>query len=205
MYNSDGTLSRTEFDDDNDGTTNRTETYSYDGDGNRIRTDFDTDNDDTIDRREAYTYNPDNTLSRTDFDTDGNDTIDLSEAYTYNPGGILIRTNIDTDGDGDLDLVEYEGDVAYSGDFPNHAGLELVRLGEAGTELTIPDAFVFAGNGDPATPVRIEGGGVDTLRFDMDDFTREHAHIGRHEYWSFAADDGTWSFLVDVDVELFDI
>jgi len=124
----------------------------------------------------------------------------------YNLNGALSRTDFDTDGDGDLDLVEYEGGLAYSRDFPNHAGLELVRLGEAGTELTIPDAFVFAGNGDPATPVRIEGGGVDTLRFDRDDFTQgDNIYTDGNEYLSFAADDGTWSFLVDEDVMLLDI
>ncbi len=78
--------------------------------------------------------------------------------------------------------------------------------GDGGTDLTIPDNFVFAGNGAPATPVRIEGGSQDTLRFDMDDFTEgDRANVGGEEYRSFAADDGTWSFLIDTDVMLFDL
>ena len=81
-----------------------------------------------------------------------------------------------------------------------------VGRGDGTTELTIPDEFVFAGNGDPATPVRIEGGGVDTLRFDMDDFTEgDRVNVAGEEYRSYAADDTTWSFIVDTDVQMFDI
>ena len=131
--------------------------------------------------------------------------------YPEDPSGDRYRRDDDTDGDGDLDRVEYEGDFDYSEAFPNHSGLEVVLMSGVGsgngtTDLTIPDAFVFAGNGDSATPVRIEGGGVDTLRFDMDDFTEaDRADIDGEEYRSFAADDATWSFIVDVDVVLFDI
>ncbi len=124
--------------------------------------------------------------------------------------------------DGDLDQVWYEGDFDYSEDFPNHAGLETVLMSFAGrgdgttmsfagrgdgtTELTIPDGFVFAGNGDPATPVRIEGGAPDTLRFDMEDFTEgDRVTVDGEEYRSFAADNGSWSFLIDTDVMLFDL
>ena len=81
-----------------------------------------------------------------------------------------------------------------------------VGSGDGTTDLTIPDGFVFAGNGDSATPVRIEGGGVDTLRFDMDDFTEgDRVDFEGEEYRSFAADDATWSFIVDLDIMLFDI
>ena len=81
-----------------------------------------------------------------------------------------------------------------------------VGSGDGTTDLTITDGFVFAGNGDPATPVRIEGDGVDTLRFDMDDFMEgDRVNVAREEYRSFAADDATWSFIVDLDIMLFDI
>ena len=99
----------------------------------------------------------------------------------------------------------------FAGNFPNNIGLEVVRLdgldGDGSTDLTIPDEFVFAGNGEPARPVRIEGGSTDTLRFDMDDFAEapEPVGFGGETYRGFASDDQTWSFLVDADVMLFDI
>ena len=47
---------------------------------------------------------------------------------------------------------------------------------------------------------------MDTLRFDMDDFTEEdRVDVSGDEYRSFTADDGTWSFIVDADVMLFDL
>ena len=125
--------------------------------------------------------------------------------------GLSVRLDEDTDGDGDTDRVTYEGDTDFAGNFPNNIGLEVVRLdgldGDGSTDLTIPDEFVFAGNGEPATPVRIEGGSTDTLRFDMDDFAEapEPVGFGGESYRSFAPDDQTWSFLVDADVMLFDI
>ena len=125
--------------------------------------------------------------------------------------GLSVRLDEDTDGDGDTDRVTYEGDTDFAGNFPNNIGLEVVRLdgldGDGSTDLTIPDEFVFAGNGEPATPVRIEGGSTDTLRFDMDDFAEapETVGFGGESYRSFASDDQTWSFLVDADVMLFDI
>ena len=125
--------------------------------------------------------------------------------------GLSVRLDEDTDGDGDTDRVTYEGDADFAGNFPNNIGLEVVRLdgldGDGSTDLTIPDEFVFAGNGEPATPVRIEGGSTDTLRFDMDDFAEapEPVGFGGESYRSFAPDDQTWSFLVDADVMLIDI
>ena len=104
--------------------------------------------------------------------------------------------------------MSYEGDADFAGDFPNHAGLEVVRLGFVGrgdgfTTLTIPDGFVFAGAS--GSQVRIEGGSTDTLRFDMDDFTEgDRVIVEGQDYRSFAADDGSWSFLVDADVTLID-
>ena len=125
--------------------------------------------------------------------------------------GLSVRLDEDTDGDGDTDRVTYEGDTDFAGNFPNNIGLEVVRLdgldGDGSTDLTIPDEFVFAGNGEPARPVRIEGGNTDTLRFDMDDFAEapETVGFGGESYRGFASDDQTWSFLVDADVMLFDI
>ena len=124
--------------------------------------------------------------------------------------GLSVRLDEDTDGDGDTDRVTYEGDADFAGNFPNNIGLEVVRLdgldGEGGTDLTIPDEFVFAGN-PSGNQVRIEGGKTDTLRFDMDDFAEapEPVGFGGESYRSFASDDQTWSFLVDADVMLFDI
>ena len=124
--------------------------------------------------------------------------------------GLSVRLDEDTDGDGDTDRVTYEGDADFAGNFPNNIGLEVVRLdgldGEGGTDLTIPDEFVFAGN-PSGNQVRIEGGNTDTLRFDMDDFAEapETVGFGGESYRSFASDDQTWSFLVDADVMLFDI
>jgi len=78
--------------------------------------------------------------------------------------------------------------------------------GDGGTDLTIPDNFVFAGNTAPGSRVRIEGDDMDTLRFDMDDFTEgDRANVGGEEYRSFAADNGSWSFFIDTDVMLFDL
>ena len=124
--------------------------------------------------------------------------------------GLSVRLDEDTDGDGDTDRVTYEGDADFAGNFPNNIGLEVVRLdgldGEGGTDLTIPDEFVFAGN-PSGNQVRIEGGNTDTLRFDMDDFAEapEPVGFGGESYRSFAPDDQTWSFLVDADVMLIDI
>ena len=106
--------------------------------------------------------------------------------------------------------MTYGGDTDFAGNFPNNIGLEVVRLdgldGEGGTDLTIPDEFVFAGN-PSGNRVRIEGGSTDTLRFDMDDFTEapEAVGFGGESYRGFAPDDQAWSFLVDADVMLFDI
>ena len=124
--------------------------------------------------------------------------------------GLSVRLDEDTDGDGDTDRVTYGGDTDFAGNFPNNIGLEVVRLdgldGEGGTDLTIPDEFVFAGN-PSGNRVRIEGGSTDTLRFDMDDFTEapEAVGFGGESYRGFAPDDQAWSFLVDADVMLFDI
>ena len=133
--------------------------------------------------------------------------------YTWYPEGSAdrYRSDADTDNDGDLDQVQYEGDFDYSEEFPNHAGLEVVRMsfvgrGDDTTDLTIPDEFVFAGNTAPGSRVRIEGGGVDTLRFDLDDFTEgDRVDFEGENYRSFTADDGTWSFIVDADVMVFDL
>ena len=145
-----------------------------------------------------------------DLDADDDGNIDRSNHYTFAADGAqsLTRTAFDTDGDGDLDRVSYEGDADFAGEFPNHAGLEVVRLGFVGrgdgfTTLTIPDGFVFAGAS--GSRVRIEGGSTDTLRFDMDDFTEgDRVIVEGQDYRSFAADDGSWSFLVDADVTLID-
>jgi len=220
-HDGDGNRIRTYVDDGADGTTDEIIHHHYNEAGYRIRNDYDTDLDGTIDLGYFFGENNDGWnfplwAEHYSYDEDGNRS--LTRVDYLGLDGSRFRADVDTDGDGDLDLVKYEGrdivyegrviveGIAYSGDFPNHAGLELVRLDGAGTELTIPDAFVFAGNGDPATPVRIEGSGVDTLRFDRDDFTQgDNIYTDGNDYLSFAADDGTWSFLVDVDVTLFDI
>ena len=274
-YNLSGRLSQASFDDDNDGTTDRSESYTYDANGNLSRTSFDDDADSTNDRIESYSYDLNGNLSRTEFDNNADGIIERAENYDLNgnlirteidtdndgvldrieidlnndgnperveirnPSGQLVREEIDnlsdgtpnrvnyywypedldgdrdpfrqdddTDGDGDLDRVSYEGDADFAGDFPNHAGLEVVRLGFVGrgdgfTTLTIPDGFVFAGAS--GSQVRIEGGSTDTLRFDMDDFTEgDRVIIEGQDYRSFAANDGSWSFLVDADVTLID-
>ena len=274
-YDANDRVSQTEFDDDNDGTTDRNESYTYDANGNLSRTSFDDDADSTNDRIESYSYDLNGNLIRTEFDDDADGIIERAENYDLNgnlirteidtdndgvldrteidlnndgnperveirnPSGQLVREEIDnlsdgtpnrvnyywypedldgdrdpfrqdddTDGDGDLDRVSYEGDADFAGDFPNHAGLEVVRLGFVGrgdgfTTLTIPDGFVFAGAS--GSRVRIEGGSTDTLRFDMDDFTEgDRVIVEGQDYRSFAADDGSWSFLVDADVTLID-
>ena len=211
-----GNRTRTDFDDDNDGTTDRAE--NYDLNGNLIRTEMDTDNDGFLDRTEIDLDgdgNPERVEAR---DTSGQlvrlETDDLSDGtpnrveYYWYPEDLAgsrdeFRQDDDTDGDGDLDRVTYEGDADFAGEFPNHAGLEVVRLGFVGggdgsTDLTIPDEFVFAGN-PSGNQVRIEGGNTDTLNFDMDDFTEgDRSDVNGESYRSFTADDGSWSFLVDV-------
>ena len=107
---------RTDFDDDNDGTTDRSEAYSY-ANGNLTRTDFDDDNDGTTDRSEAYSYtngnltrtdfddDNDGTTDRSEYDDDGDGTTDRVETYIYTNGN-LTRTNFDVDNDGTTDRVE---------------------------------------------------------------------------------------------------
>ena len=204
-----GRLSRVEFDDDGDSTTDRSESYVYNSRGRLSQVSFDDDGDGTTDRSEAYEYNLSGRLSRSNFDDDNDGTPDRVEYYWYpeDLGGARdqFRQDNDTDGDGDLDRVTYEGDADFAGDFPNHAGLEVVRLGDGDglITLTIPDGFVFAGAS--GSQVRIEGGSTDTLRFDMDDFTEgDRVNVEGQDYRSFAADDGSWSFLVDADITLID-
>ena len=220
-YDLNGNLSRTEFDDDADGIIERVE--NYDLNGNLIRTEIDTDNDGVLDRTEidlnndgnperVEIRNPSGQVVRQEIDNLSDGTPNRVNYYWY-PEDLdgdrdPFRQDDDTDGDGDLDRVSYEGDADFAGDFPNHAGLEVVRLGFVGrgdgfTTLTIPDGFVFAGAS--GSRVRIEGGSTDTLRFDMDDFTEgDRVIIEGQDYRSFAADDGSWSFLVDADVTLID-
>ena len=88
----DGLTDRTDFDDDADGTTDRSEAYIYDDDGNRTRTRFDDDADGLTDR--------------TEFDDDADGTIDRSETYTYNANGRVSQTGFDDDGDGTIDRIE---------------------------------------------------------------------------------------------------
>ena len=220
-YDLNGNLIRTEFDDDADGIIERAE--NYDLNGNLIRTEIDTDNDGVLDRTEidlnndgnperVEIRNPSGQLVREEIDNLSDGTPNRVNYYWY-PEDLdgdrdPFRQDDDTDGDGDLDRVSYEGDADFAGDFPNHAGLEVVRLGFVGrgdgfTTLTIPDGFVFAGAS--GSQVRIEGGSTDTLRFDMDDFTEgDRVIIEGQDYRSFAANDGSWSFLVDADVTLID-
>ena len=220
-YDLNGNLTRTEFDDDADGIIERAE--NYDLNGNLIRTEIDTDNDGVLDRTEidlnndgnperVEIRNPSGQLVREEIDNLSDGTPNRVNYYWY-PEDLdgdrdPFRQDDDTDGDGDLDRVSYEGDADFAGDFPNHAGLEVVRLGFVGrgdgfTTLTIPDGFVFAGAS--GSQVRIEGGSTDTLRFDMDDFTEgDRVIVEGQDYRSFAADDGSWSFLVDADVTLID-
>ena len=147
-----------------------------------------------------------------EWDRNDDGTIDRID-YTWYPGGTadVYRRDEDTDNDGDLDQVQYEGNVDYSEEFPNHAGLEVVLLsgvggGDGVTELTIPDEFVFAGNTAPGSRVRIEGGNTDTLRLDLNDFTEgDRVDFEGENYRGFTADDGTWSFIVDADVMVFDL
>ena len=219
-YDGNGNLTRTDFDDDADGITDRAE--NYDLNGNLIRTEMDTDNDGFLDRTEIdlngdgnperiEARNTSGQLVRLESDDLSDGTPNRVEYYWY-PEDLdgsrdEFRQDDDTDGDGDLDRVTYEGDADFAGEFPNHAGLEVVRLGfvgggEGSTTLTIPDEFVFAGN-PSGNQVRIEGGNTDMLNFDMDDFTEgDRSDVNGESYRSFTADDGSWSFLVDADVRL---
>ena len=181
--------------------------YSYDTNYFQDDYDYDNDNDGTIDK--IYHHDANGNLTRTEVDDDGDGIIDWIDTWYPENATDRYRRDEDTDNDGDLDQVEYAGDFDYSEDFPKNRGLEVVLLGGVGegvTDLTIPDGFVFAGNTAPDAPVRIEGSGVDKLRFDMDDFTEgDRTDFGGDEYRSFTADDGTWSFIVDADVMLFDL
>ena len=214
------------FDTDDDGTIDRIETYTHDANGNRTRTDFDDDADGRRDRIETYTHDASGNLTRTAFDDTGDGRIERTQTYTLDAAGNRTETRFDDDNDGGIDRVAHhnvdsvvrwdidtdnDGGIDFSGAFPDHAGLEVVLLslagsGNRGTDLTIPDNFVFAGNTAPGSRVRIEGNGVDTLRFDMDDFTEgDRVDFEGENYRSFTADDGTWSFTVDADVLLFDL
>ena len=200
-------LTRTAFDTDGDGTADRIDHYTYDDDGARrvIRRDFDLDGDGNPERIQHL--DADGRLVRLESDDLDDGTPNQVEYYWY-PEDLdgardEFRQDEDTDGDGELDRVTYGGNVDFAGEFPNHVGLEVVRMGFVGggdgsTTLTIPDNFVFAGN-PSGNQVRIEGGNTDTLNFDMDDFTEgDRSDVNGESYRSFTANDGSWSFLADV-------
>ncbi len=122
-YDENGTLIQSDFDDDGDGTADRSESYTYDESGNLVRTDFDDDadgttdrsdfdddGDGTADRSETYTYDAIGILSGVGFDDDNDGTADRSESYTYDESGNLVRTDFDDDADGTTDRSEFDED-----------------------------------------------------------------------------------------------
>ena len=109
---------------------------------NRTHTDFDDDVNGSIERTETYSYDGRRNRTHTDFDDDANGSIDR---VAHHDGDSVVRWDTDTDNDGSLDQVRYDGGIDFSGEFPDHAGLEVVHLGgDGGTDLTIPDNFVSA-------------------------------------------------------------
>ena len=99
-------MSQTNFDDDNDGTTDRSESYTYDANDRVSQASFDDDNDGTTDRSESYTYDANDRVSQTRFDDDVDGTADRSESYTYDESGTLVRTDFDDGADGTTDRSE---------------------------------------------------------------------------------------------------
>ncbi len=80
----------------------------------QIRTAFDDDNDGTIDRSEAYTYNASGSLIRTDFDTDGDGDLDqvqyegdfdYSEVFPNHSGLETVLIGFVGRGDGTTELT----------------------------------------------------------------------------------------------------
>ena len=96
-YDENGTLIQSDFDDDGDGTADRSESYTYDESGNLVRTDFDD--------------GADGTTDRSDFDDDGDGTADRSESYTYDESGNLVRTDFDDGADGTTDRSDFDDDA----------------------------------------------------------------------------------------------
>jgi hypothetical protein len=123
---------RFEYDNDNDGSIDKVNFYTYDSNGNEIKMENDSDNDGFIDSVWFYTYNSDGNKIKGENDNDNDGFIDSVWFYTYDSDGNLIEeeyngssglswiyfNNYDSDGnmikrefdgnnDGFIDYVEF--------------------------------------------------------------------------------------------------
>ena len=164
--NNDGTIDRTAFDPDGDGNIDRVDHYAFDDDGTRrvTRIDFDLDDDGRIDRR--------------GFDTDGDGNIDRSEAYSYDANGNRIRTRFDTDGDGNIDRSE-----AYS--YDANGNRTRIRFDDDNDGRVDRVAFDVDGDGNIDRTAHLNAAGRwERVEQDVDD----DGNIDRIDHYAFAAD-----------------
>ena len=130
FFDANGLQTRTEFDDNADGVTDRSETYSYDSSDNRIRADFDTDNDGTADRVEHYDAN--GNVIRQEFDDNDDGTVDRSEKHMIGARGNLFRVEFDDNNNGEFDRREtyHYDDMGnrLSADFDDGADNDIDRI-----------------------------------------------------------------------------
>ena len=96
-------MSQTSFDDDNDGTTDRSETYTYDDDGRVSQTDFDDDNDGTIDRTTETGAPPISGVPLSSLD--GTNGFILNGINAGDQSGRSVSSAGDVNGDGYDDLI----------------------------------------------------------------------------------------------------
>ncbi len=104
----DGNITRAEFDDDDDGSVDRIESYARDAGGGLVRTEFDDDADGVVDRvedhvRAALDEEAAGRVERIRFDRNVNGVVDRIEVHTRNAAGDIIRTEFDDDADGIVD------------------------------------------------------------------------------------------------------
>jgi len=108
-YDANGNLIKEEEDDDNDGTIDEAYYYTYDANGNMTKEEGDWNPyDGTIDEVYYYTYDANGNMTKEEGDEDNDGTIDYVDSYTYDANGNMIKAEYDWNPyDGTIDDVEY--------------------------------------------------------------------------------------------------
>jgi len=95
-----------QWDDDNNGTMDWVETYTYDANGNPIKRENDSGNNGTIDHIWTITYDANGNPTKMEQDSGNNGTIDAAWTYTYDANGNLTKREEDKDNNGTIDEVD---------------------------------------------------------------------------------------------------
>ncbi len=140
-YNSRGAVSRTRYDDDNDGDADRIEEYRYGLDARVSEVRFDGNADGIWDSIERHRWNGNGKRAGRVYDSDADGTPDRAEAYQYNIKGRLGAIQIDDDADGTVDSSVA---IAY-----NARGQESARLHDDDIDGTANriDTYSYSGQG----------------------------------------------------------